>query len=67
MCIESDESAYNREMAKALKNASVRNAEKSSRDHRMFKRGKADRLMGVCCRSADGKYLDGWYSVPNNK
>ena len=32
-----------------------------------FEQGRADRLAGKPCGSANGAYLDGWYSVPNPK
>lgn len=32
-----------------------------------FEQGRADRIAGDPCRSANGAYLDGWYSVPNPK
>lgn len=32
-----------------------------------FDRGRADRIAGEPCRSANGSYLNGWYSVPNPK
>lgn len=28
-----------------------------------FDQGRADRIAGKPCRSANGSYLDGWYSV----
>jgi hypothetical protein len=31
-----------------------------------FQKGRADRVLGLPCRSANGAYLDGWYSVSNN-
>ena len=31
-----------------------------------FIRGRADRIAGRPCSSTDGRYLDGWYSLPNN-
>lgn len=37
--------------------------EPQRRDH--FAEGRSDRLAGLPCRSANGRYLDGWYSVPN--
>lgn len=30
-----------------------------------FAEGRSDRIAGKPCRSANGGYLDGWYSVPN--
>ena len=30
-----------------------------------FEHGKQDRLIGKPCCSSNGKYLDGWYSLPN--
>ena len=30
-----------------------------------FEKGRSDRLRGLPCRSANGAYLDGWYSVKN--
>lgn len=32
--------------------------------NRDFNRGRRDRLMGHPCRSNNGRYLDGWHSVP---
>lgn len=32
---------------------------------RNFDDGRHDRLSGLPCRSANGAYLDGWYSIPN--
>jgi hypothetical protein len=32
---------------------------------REFDQGRFDRLTGNPCRSANGSYLDGWYSVRN--
>lgn len=31
-----------------------------------FDLGRADRVRGMACRSTNGKYLDGWYSLPNS-
>lgn len=28
--------------------------------------GRADRMAGLPCRSPNGAYLEGWYSVPND-
>lgn len=36
-----------------------------SRESIEFDQGRADRLAGRPCGSANGAYLDGWYSVPN--
>ena len=30
-----------------------------------FNKGRKDRVAGLPCRSANGDYLDGWYSIPN--
>lgn len=32
-------------------------------DARQFERGREDRVAGRPCRSANGRYLDVWYSV----
>jgi len=39
----------------------------SSNTAREFERGRADRVAGEPCRSANGAYLDGWYSISNPK
>lgn len=32
-----------------------------------YRQGRKDRLNGKPCASANGQYLNGWYSVPNPK
>jgi len=42
-------------------------SEQQLNKERMFQRGKSDRTKGLLCRSANGAYLDGWYSSPEQK
>lgn len=59
-----------REYQNACKNEAKRleiaakwaNVNRSSRA-KMFDTGRQDRLTGKPCSSANGSYLDGWYSV----
>jgi hypothetical protein len=38
-----------------------------SRESLAFDQGRRDRLNGAGCLSANGSYLDGWYSVKGSK
>lgn len=53
--------------ASLQRNTQIAKFQRGTNQCDQFTLGRADRVRGMSCLSANGQYLDGWYSVPNPK